>query len=210
MKFLTLACAIAALLLLALVSSIWFLRAASVPQDHAPVLIEVAGQGLRIDPAFVRRRSDLLHRQHDEFELVAALPGFEPAAERLAQFEPEAIIVLSIRGKDARLEPAEKPARLYARFLKEEEELIADGLVARRFETGSPYEGEVLIMTPPEGRIFWARCLPASMTVPAQTGCMSEMRIKAFDVAFRFSAAQLQRWSFFGPRMQALLQEMSD
>jgi len=203
MRFLTLACAIAALLLLALVSSIWFLRAASVPQDHAPVLIEVAGQGLRIDPAFVRRRSDLLHRQHDEFELVAALPGFEPAAERLAQVEPEAVVVVSLRGRDARLEPAEKPARLYARFLKNEEEPLAAGLIARRFEVGSPYEGEVLIMTPPEGRLFWARC--GLRKSDAAQICLSEMRADGFDVTLRLSDSALHQWEMMTQRLNQLV-----
>jgi hypothetical protein len=92
MRFLTLACALAALLLLALVSSIWFLRAAGLPQDRTPVLIEVAGQNLRIDPAFVRRRNDLLHRQHEEFELVAVWPDLEPAAHLLGQTAAEELL----------------------------------------------------------------------------------------------------------------------
>jgi hypothetical protein len=203
MKFLSLACALAAVLLLALVSTIWFLRTSGLSPDQAPVLIEVAGQALRIDPAFVRRRDDLLHRQHDEFELVAALPDFQPAANRLAQVETSQIIVLSLRGKDPRLEPAEKPGRLYARFLREEEETVSDSLIARHFQAGSPYEGDVVIMTPPEGRLFWARCLLRKGDT-AQI-CLSEIRSAEFDVTVRLSDSALAQWETITQRLHQLV-----
>ena len=203
MRFLTWACALAALLLLALVSSIWFLRAAGLPQDRTPVVIELAGQSLRIDPAFVRRRNDLLHRQHEEFELVAVWPNLAPAAHILARVPAEDIIVLALRGKHQRLEPAEKPARLYARFLKEDEEPFGDGLVARRFEVGSPYEGEVLIMTPPEGRLFWARC--SLRNTGATQMCLGEIRIDGFDVKLRVNENILSQWESVTQRLTQLL-----
>jgi hypothetical protein len=203
MRFLSLASAIAALLLLALVFSVWFLRSANLPPDRMPALIEVAGQQLMIDPAFVRRPNDLLHRQHEEFELVTALPDLEPAAHHLAQVASEDIVVLALRGKDARLEPAEKPARLYARFLRQDEEPVADGLIARRFKTGSPYEGEVLIMTPPEGRLFWARCI-LRKTEAAQM-CLSEVRSENLDVTLRLSDTQLAQWEMITQRLHQLV-----
>jgi len=209
MRFLTCACALAALLLLALVSSIWFLRAAGLPQDRTPVVIELAGQSLRIDPAFVRRRNDLLHRQHEEFELVVVWPHLGPAAHVLGQTAAENIVVISLRKPDQSLHPADKPGRLYVRFLAEEVDSLEPGLVLRRFLSGSPYEDEAVVMTPPEGRSFWVRCRPASLPTVAESSCIGDLRINQLDVSFRLNAVHLKDWPIFVARLQSLLDRLA-
>jgi hypothetical protein len=107
---------------------------------------------------------------------------------------PETVLI-TITPKDDSLEPADRPAKLYARFLEGETEAGPGGLVLRRFETGSPYDLELLYVGPPDGRGFFARCPKGQDTsAVAPDMCLSLFRDRSLDVELRFAPQLLPQW----------------
>jgi hypothetical protein len=107
----------------------------------------------------------------------------------------EGIVYISLKAQEKSLDPAERPARLYVRFLEQEEWSHPGGLVMRRFEEGSPFGREDLYMAPPEGRVFAARCIrPQAHPDGLPNTCISEMRFGGLDVRLRFSPNHLGDW----------------
>ncbi len=185
------AIALASLAALALAAgAVWFLRAPLAGDDGAPVSVSVAGVPLWVDPHLARARADLAQRALEELDLFAAMPNLEPAGDKAMALEK--LVFLTLRRMDDKIEPRDKPAKLYARFLSPAVEVHPAGLILRRFEKGSPYEGEQLYMTPPEGRAFWARCAAATQALPAT--CISEARIVGLDIRLRFAPEALAEW----------------
>ena len=186
--------AIAAIILaaLALAAALWLWPRPSVRDEAAPVRLAVAGVALRVDPRLARAPADLANRALEELDLVAAMPDVSPAGDKAATMPLEELIFLTLRRPDEKVEPRDKPTRLYARFLSPSVEAHPAGLLLRRFEPGSPYDGEQLYLTPPEGRAFWARCANAADALPAT--CISEARIAGLDIRLRFKPELLGDW----------------
>lgn len=136
----------------------------------------------------------------DRLDLAASFPDFKPAAEtrgvlteaELAERTARTVFV-TITPDDRSLEPTERPARLYAPLLDPIGFAKPAGLVLRRFQQGSPYEGEELYMTPPEGRAFWARC-PTPEARGAREPCLTELRVDGVNLTVRFSPRLLPDW----------------
>ena len=179
---------------LALAAALWVWRQPPAPDDDKPVLISVAGVSLRVDPKLARVRADLANRALEELDLALAMPDFSPAGVRANAMPMEKLIFLTLRRADEKIEPREKPAKLYARFLEPTVEVHPAGLILRRFEPGGPYDREALYMTPPEGRVFWARCMPAGPTGATPATCLSEARIAGLDIRLRFAPESLGAW----------------
>ncbi|RVU21690.1 hypothetical protein [Methylobacterium oryzihabitans] len=85
------------------------------------------------------------------------------------------------------------PARRYARFLTAEVRATPDGLMQRRFRTGSPFEGEDLYLAQPDGNRFAARC--ATALPDPQGACLSEVRVGDLALRVRFAEARLPFWN---------------
>lgn len=139
----------------------------------------------------------------DRLDLVATFPEFRPAGDARGLREEAArarragaIVFLTLTPDDKSLDPADRPAKLYAPFLDEIGVGQEGGLVKRRFQADTPYQGEDLYYTPPEGRAFWARCprpRPEAGRAPAEP-CTTEMRWNGLTVALRFAPALLPQW----------------
>ncbi len=211
MRFLTLAAAIGAALLLVLGSAVWLMRASSRgPSPFIVADVAIGTQQLQIDTRYTRSPAAPLHRSYDDLDLLVALPDFSPAGERANQLPLETLLTITLRPKDIRLEPRDKVARLFARYLDAQTIAGDAGLVMRRFQQSSPFPGEEIFMTPPEGRLFWARCSPASSEADAQHRiCLSEMRYGALDLRLRFSAIHLTRWEELTVSTSQLLASLS-
>ena len=181
------------LALLALACGVfWWWLAPPAPGDLSPVRLAVAGVALKVDPRLARATADLANPAPQELDLVLALPDLSPAGAKASSLPLEKLVFLTLRQQDEKIEPRDKPARLYARFLNPGVEVHPAGLILRRFEPGSPYDGEQLYMTPPEGRAFWARCTSARDQIPAT--CISEARIAGLDIRLRFKPEVLDEW----------------
>ncbi len=97
--------------------------------------------------------------------------------------------------------PAEGPAphtrlaSLYSRFLESTVKPGPAGLMVRRFRAGSPYEGEDVLFSPPDGVAFTARCearpKPGDVLQPV---CIAEFRKGAHDVQVRFEPRLADGW----------------
>ena len=103
-------------------------------------------------------------------------------------------VFLVIRKPDPRLDPADRTARLYERFLDETSWSHPGGLIARAFVDNSPFRGDELYFTAPEGREFAARCRKPDPSAATPNTCQAAMRMGDVDVEIRFSAALLSDW----------------
>lgn len=104
-------------------------------------------------------------------------------------------------------DPEDRPAKLYARFLTAETLEGPGGLVLREFEPDSPYEAEELLLAPPDGRAFVARCPKAQLGAPGE-GCLSVFRAGPVDVELRYPPTVLQRWDALYEGARGLLGRM--
>ena len=94
---------------------------------------------------------------------------------------------MTVTPKDEGLDPTERPAQLYARFLDRETLEGPGGLILRHFEASSPYDLEELYIAPPDGRSFFARC-PKPARRDAGKSCLSMFRDGGIDVELRYRA----------------------
>ncbi len=134
-------------------------------------------------------------------EAAVFFPGFAPAGDfddvtaktdldrRLA-----ATVFIVVRPPDPGLDPADRTARLYERFLEDDAWSHPGGLIARAFADDSPFRGDELYFTAPEGREFAARCRKPDPTAKTPNTCLAEMRMGDVDVEIRFAAALLSEW----------------
>ena len=187
--------------------AVWWWRAPPAPDDSSPVRLAVAGVALRVDPRLARAVADLANPAPQELDLVLAMPDFSPAGPRASSMPLEKLVFLTLRQQDEKVEPRDKPAKLYARFLSPAIEVHPAGLIVRGFEPGSPYDGEQIYMTPPEGRAFWARCAAATAQLPAT--CISEARIAGLDMRLRFKPEMLAEWEAMTTGAVRLVEEMA-
>ena len=200
--------AVSLLALLALAcGAFWWWGAPPAPGDFSPVRLAVAGVALRVDPRMARASADLANPAPQELDLVLALPDLSPAGAKASSLLLDKLVFLTLRPQDEKIEPRDKPAKLYARFLSPAVEVHPAGLILRRFETDSPYGGEQLYMTPPEGRAFWARCASASDQLPAT--CISEARIAGLDIRLRFKPDMLGEWEAVTAGVTRLVEGMA-
>ncbi len=158
--------------------------------------MEIGGERLSVKRAYIRGSAP-----DGGVELAAFYPDFKPAgrsndidshsdiAERFQR-----LIFLTLKPADPKIDPVERTARLYTRFLEETTWSHPGGLIARAFEPGSPFEGDELFYVAPEGRQFAARCRRPDSARKTPNTCIATFRSGAMDVDVRFSAALLGDW----------------
>jgi hypothetical protein len=149
----------------------------------------------------------------DQLALAAFFPDFTPAGEvsdvtRDTNLPErfEKLVFLTIRASDSGLDPADRPARLYARFLEPDGWSHPGGLVAKSFQAGSPFEGQELYFVAPEGRDFAARCRLPDQTQKTPNSCVYDFRVDNLDVEMRFPAALLSEWERLNAGARGLIE----
>ena len=144
----------------------------------APALAELAGRAVSVPAAW-------LARAPEPGRLDLAIP-FPSAAGRAE----ERLFVTAT--------PAEGPTPglgpHHARFLSAVARSHPSGLLQRRYRNGTPFEGEELYLSPPDGALFAARCAPAKSEAEEGPGCLAELRLDGLDLRVRFPAARLVAW----------------
>jgi hypothetical protein len=105
----------------------------------------------------------------------------------------ETVFIL-VKPPDPSLDPADRTARLYERFLEDDAWSRPGGLIARASGDASTLRGDELYFTAPEGREFAARCRKPGPTAKTPNTCLPEMRMGDVDVEIRFAAALLTEW----------------
>ena len=175
-----------------------FVFRGGAPRDErdAPEPFTVAGERLSLPAAYFRTRAE-----DGAVELAAFFPDFAPAG-RFDDIDArtdldkrfQRLVFLELRPADKSIDPAERTARLYVRFLNETSWSHPGGLLAREFEPGSPFEGDELYYSPPDGRDFAARCHRPDPDRKTPNTCLAAFRSGAIDAELRFSAALLSDW----------------
>jgi hypothetical protein len=137
----------------------------------------------------------------ERIDLAAFYPNFTPAGQTRDIAEDtdlgeryQRLVFITLTPADESLDPADRTARLYARFLETDGWTQPGGLIARAFQAGSPFEGDELYYVAPEGRDFAARCSRPSQTRPTPNTCIADYRDHDLDVEVRFPAALLSEW----------------
>ena len=157
---------------------------------------------LAFDARYARFLSERAGGQMDQVDLAAHFPDFAPAGE-ITGLSPtsdmtirhELLVFLTLSPIAKGLDPAERVTMLYARFLEDEEWSHPGGLVMRRFVAGSPFANEDLYLTPPEGKLFAARCArPSSQPDGLPDTCLHEFRLGGLNAQLRFAPARLADW----------------
>ncbi|WP_166142630.1 hypothetical protein [Methylosinus sp. RM1] len=182
--------------------------------EAAPAVVAASLGDARFvySPAYARDESTRYGGAVDRLSFIAVAPDFAPppkpsldprrrAAEEL---DPMRVFV-TLAPREEALDPAERPSRLYARFLESEVWSGPGGLVLRRFEAGSPYELEQLYLAPPDGRAFFARCPRRDAGFLGSAPCIWALRWKTVDVEARFSAPLLRDWEELAKGLRAFL-----
>lgn len=137
----------------------------------------------------------------EKLSLAAFFPDFTPAgdlkdiagATDLAE-RRDKLVFVTIGQADSTLDPADRPVKLYARFLDPNEWTQPGGLIARGFLPGSPFEGEELYFAAPEGREFAARCGKPDQHRATANFCIDDFRLGELNVELRFSPNLLFEW----------------
>jgi hypothetical protein len=129
----------------------------------------------------------------ERLDLVVPLP-LSSSESGIVLSPLDKVVLLRIAPSDQSLEPSERPNQLYARFLSGDIWTNPGGLQLRQFEAHTPYEGEELYISQPDGRDFAARC--PTVLKQSDTGrmCIWEMRKDGVDVVASFSPVHLTEW----------------
>lgn len=195
-----------ALLVIALASGAFLLFVAREEAPEALIQADLAGVKFFYARAYARDDSTGAGGLSDHLAFIVSFPKFTPLSVKGRTAAPSVAITLT--PKDEGLDPSERPAKLYARFLTPETLDGPGGLVLRHFEQGSPYDSEELLIAPPDGRSFFARCPKPDAGAPGEA-CISVFREGALDVELRYSPALLEHWDTLHEGARALLAKMT-
>jgi hypothetical protein len=168
----------------------------------ARIEANIAGRRFSYKRAYARDPATAAGGLEDRLAFAVAFPDFAPLAPARAALSSRAVaernqktILITLSAADDSMDPAERPGRLYSRFLEGDAATGPGGLIVRQFESGSPYQLEQLFLAPPDGRAFFARC-PKQMP-PADAAldlCLTFFRTGSLDVELRFAASLLEHW----------------
>lgn len=120
--------------------------------------------------------------------LRLAWPDFGPA-----QGHARNTLLVTLSPPDKVNEP-QTQLSVYARFLTPTVWSNPGGLVVRGFRKGSPYEGDELYVSVPDGRGFAARCPLDTGTAALDELCRVTFRHRGVDLNIRFPRAIIADW----------------
>jgi hypothetical protein len=180
---------------------------------HPAIVAASVGAASFALPSGYFRPSSRTGGQVDKLELAAFFPDFAPAGDLNdivsgtdLDERHEKLVFVTVTEADQALDPADRPVKLYARFLDPDAWSQPGGLIARGFVSGSPFEGEELYFTAPEGRQFAARCGRPDPRRTTPNFCIDDFRLDGLDVELRFSANLLSEWEKLTGGARGLLQ----
>lgn len=185
------------------------LRQKPAAQTHVAIML---GERTLVVPAdLILSKEQRQGGPLDRLDLVASWPSFgtprlvtrdESGKARPAPFAHN--LTIAIMPSDTTLDPSERTSQLYGRFLEPDVWSNPGGLVMRRFQPGSPYQGEELFATPPAGREFAARC-PAADQGNGAERCLAILRSDGFDIEIGFDRSLLSHWRQLKDGVRTLL-----
>ena len=161
-----------------------FLPAESAIQEAVIHDLRFAGQRLRVAEHWLAVQSGLPGR------LSLRIPLSDIVGDTA---EPDAQLIVALGTPDRAVAPADRPRLIYARFLSSDASTFGGNLVRRSFRADTPYEGEVLLLAPPEGRSFAARC-SKRVDGPVAPSCSTELRRNGLDIQLQMAKRDVRHW----------------
>jgi hypothetical protein len=170
---------------------------------HTHVL--VSARDLLVPTPLIRPDTGTHEGHRERLDMVLGWPDV-----RAVPREGRQRIFMAVAKADTGLDPSERTADIYARFVEAETWSGQGGLVVRRFKANSPYTGEELHLTAPDGRVFAARCpQPGSALDTAFQGCLWMLRQEGLDLQVRFPADLLADWEKLDRDIRGLMRDMT-
>ena len=189
--------AIVAVVLIAMAAVVWLLQSATMREEReGPLAFRVGAERLSLPAGYMRPPADDgATRMAAFFPDFSAAGHFDDVDSRTDLDDRfQKLVFLELRPADVKFDPAERTSRLYLRFLSDTSWSHPGGLVARQFEVGSPFEGDELFYTPPDGRDFAARCHRPDPDRKTPNTCLAALRFGGVEAELRFSAGLLSQW----------------
>ncbi|MCC5979999.1 MAG: hypothetical protein JJU21_18220 [Salinarimonas sp.] len=155
-------------------------------EAQEPVIhdLRFGGQSLRVAEHWLAVRDGIPGR------LSLRIPLSDIVGEAAS---PDAQLIVALAAPDRAVAPADRPRLIYARFLSSDASTFGGNLVRRSFRTDTPYEGEVLLLAPPEGRSFAARCGKRN-DGPVAPSCSAELRRNGLDIQLQMAKTDVRHW----------------
>lgn len=165
------------------------LLASRTPQDTGDEL-----QATRVGATVLAIPENLTGADSEEGRLVG-MARLRLAWPDLGPVSPETRrrLLVTLSPQDKVNEPATQLS-VYARFLTHTVWSNPGGLVVRGFRKGSPFEGDELFVSVPDGRGFAARCPVEVPGSGLEELCRVTFRHRGMDVNIRFPRAIIADW----------------
>jgi hypothetical protein len=161
---------------------------------NAPVMVSIGAVELTVPAAMIRNPAQRSGGALETLELMLDARQLAPVPRAQGILPPlEDLVFLSFEPAREGSDPAGRTEDLYGRFLTDEAEETAGGLIRRRFKAKSPYNDEELYLAPPDGRAFSARCGPLEAKSMAPS-CLWQVRHGGLDIRIRFAPVYLKDW----------------
>lgn len=179
-------------------------------QSRPKVSLALAEQILRLDQGYLLKTNSASRSERDQITLIAQFPDLRPFThfpnDKDIRQRRVLITLKPIDETRGEIAPEDRPSRLYARYLKAAAGGLENGLLQRRFETGSPYQNEDLFIAPPDGRAFYARCSRPNQQADAiEESCFTELRQSGLEVRILFAPDMLGKWTLLTDGVRALI-----
>jgi hypothetical protein len=206
-----------ALLVVGLGAAIYGVSRPRGTAERATVEADIGDAHFSYRAAYARDPATAAGGLADRLAFIVKFPNFEPlgaatprgARASLTERSDEAVFI-TIAQADEAVDPANRPALLYSRFLEGDASAGPGGLIARKFESGSPFELEQLYLAPPDGRVFFARCPRLRGSEDALLDmCLWVFRTRSLDVELRFAPTLLEHWEILVDKARALLRSIA-
>ena len=201
----------AVLLIAAAAIYLWQLERTRLAPPRSRVSIEIGAARLLVPTMLIRAAERRVDGPTARLDLALTFPDMEPLSPTgppKEQSTPPAAIFVALETADTGLDPSQRPKELYARFLAPEVESGPGTLLRRIFKPTSPYGGEYLVIAPPDGEIFAARCLIGASVETAAARCIWQFRYRDIDVQVRFSPDALPNWERLNDSVRQLVQRI--
>ncbi len=164
-------------------------QAKPVSPDAPSLPITIGGVTFNAPPAAIRFKMQRRAGPQARIDMVFLWPSLEPPGPTVALTPSEAPkvterIFVTIAGSDTTLPPAERLKTIYPRYLAPGPAVDMGGLQVRAFRSGTPYQGEDLIVDPAAPERLLMRCTQSFASTPGT--CLHERRMAGADITVRF------------------------
>jgi hypothetical protein len=183
--------------------------ATGLTTDTSPVKLAIGPQELTIPANMIRSGKTRRGGPVDHADLALYWPGLEGySAKTAAVFAdggPTApIIYATVSTRDEAMDSTERLDEVYSRFFTGQPVPGPNGLVGRKLNPDSGYDGEIVFFVPSAPRPFVTRCL-ADSTPEVPATCLRDFNFgNGLSLLYRFNRDLLADWPALDASMQKL------